>query len=98
PAAPPLSLHDALPIFPGAGDTTRTRLDALTELAKGWGAKGLVWMRVLAGELESPVAKFLSEQEKAALRLATDAEAGDLLLIVAEDRKSTRLNSSHDQI
>src|SRR3954462_10524109 len=75
---------------PGGGDTTRSRLDALTELAKGWGAKGLVWMRGQAGELESPVAKFLSEQEKAALRLATDAEAGDLLLIVADERPRVR--------
>src|SRR3954453_9401255 len=75
---------------PGAGDTTRSRLDALTELAKDWGAKGLVWMRVQAGEMDSPGAKFLSEQEKAALRLATDAEAGDLLLIVADERPRVR--------
>jgi len=75
---------------PGAGDATRSRLDALTDLAKSWGAKGLVWMRVQAGELDSPVAKFLSEQEKSALRLATNAEAGDLLLLVADERPRVR--------
>ena len=70
---------------PGVGDLGRSRLDALTEDAKRWGAKGLVWMRVRAGgELDSPVAKFLSDAEKAALRAATGAEPGDLLLLVAD--------------
>src|SRR4051812_9346608 len=40
---------------PGAGDLSRSRLDALTDQAKRWGAKGLVWMRVRDTELESPV-------------------------------------------
>ena len=40
----------------------RSELDALTEFAKGYGAKGLVWMFVQEdGSLRSPVAKFLSE-------------------------------------
>ena len=53
---------------PGGGDATRSRLDDLTDTAKRWGAKGLVWMRVKdGGELDSPVAKFLSEAELAGL-------------------------------
>jgi aspartyl-tRNA synthetase len=72
---------------PGGGDATRSRLDDLTDKAKRWGAKGLVWMRVKdGGELDSPVAKFLSEGELAGLVSATGAEAGDLLLIVADER------------
>jgi aspartyl-tRNA synthetase len=72
---------------PGAGDLSRSRLDDLTDRAKRWGAKGLVWMRVRdGGELESPVAKFLSTDELAGLVAATDAEAGDLLLLVADER------------
>jgi len=75
---------------PGGGETTRSRLDDLTDRAKRWGAKGLVWMRVKAAdgglELESPVAKFLSDGELAALPAALDAEAGDLVLLVADDR------------
>jgi aspartyl-tRNA synthetase len=75
---------------PGGADFTRSRLDALTDLAKSWGAKGLVWMRVRPSELESPVAKFLSEQELSALRLALGAEDGDLILLVADERPAVR--------
>jgi aspartyl-tRNA synthetase len=72
---------------PGAGDTTRSRLDALTDKAKQFGAKGLVWMRVGEGlALESPVARFLSEAEQAGVATALDAEPGDLLLLVADER------------
>jgi aspartyl-tRNA synthetase len=71
---------------PGGGDTGRNRLDALTDMAKRWGAKGLVWMRVTPDGLDSPVAKFLSDDEKAALRSTTQAEPGDLLLLVADER------------
>ena len=71
----------------GGGDATRSRLDELTDMAKRWGAKGLVWMRVKeGGELDSPVAKFLSADELAGLVAVTGAEAGDLLLLVADER------------
>lgn len=76
---------------PGAADTTRSRLDDLTDKAKRWGAKGLVWMRVRGGgELESPVAKFLSAEEMNALVAATGAETGDLVLLVADERPAVR--------
>jgi aspartyl-tRNA synthetase len=76
---------------PGGGDATRSRLDDLTDRAKRWGAKGLVWMRVKEdGQLDSPVAKFLSEAELGALVRATDAESGDLLLLVADERRAVR--------
>ncbi len=71
----------------GGAEFTRSRLDDLTDRAKRWGAKGLVWMRVRAGgELDSPVAKFLSADELAGLVEATDAIEGDLLLLVADER------------
>jgi aspartyl-tRNA synthetase len=64
----------------------RAALDRLTERAKQLGAKGLVWLKVGAdGALESPVAKFLSDAERAALVAATGAGAGDLLLLVADE-------------
>jgi len=71
----------------GGAEFTRSRLDDLTDRAKRWGAKGLVWMRVRAnGELDSPVAKFLSPDELSGLVAATGAVEGDLLLIVADER------------
>jgi aspartyl-tRNA synthetase len=76
---------------PGEGDTTRTRLDALTDRAKSLGAAGLVWIRVRdGGVLESPVAKFLSESEQLGLVDALSAGAGDLLLLVAGERATVR--------
>ncbi len=64
----------------------RNKLDGLTDTAKRLGAKGLVWMKVAAdGTLESPVAKFLTESELAALAERLAASPGDLLLIVADE-------------
>jgi aspartyl-tRNA synthetase len=75
----------------GGADRTRKQLDELTEDAKRWGAKGLVWMKVEeGGTVTSPVAKFLSETEIAELLKVTEAEPGDLLLIVADERPLVR--------
>jgi aspartyl-tRNA synthetase len=72
---------------PGRADLGRNRLDALTDRAKSLGAKGLVWLRVTdGGGLDSPVAKFLSDAEQAGLVAALGAGAGDLLLVVADER------------
>ena len=75
---------------PGGGDSSRSRLDDLTEHCKRWGAKGLVWMRVTDDGLASPVAKFLTDDEKAALAMTLGAEVGDLLLLVADERRAVR--------
>jgi aspartyl-tRNA synthetase len=75
---------------PGGAEFTRRRLDELTDKAKGWGAKGLVWMRVTDDALDSPVAKFLSEDELAGIRRELAAEPGDLVLLVADDRPTVR--------
>jgi aspartyl-tRNA synthetase len=77
--------------FPGGAELTRKQLDDLTDKAKQWGAKGLVWMKVDAdGTLSSPVAKFLSGDELDAIAAALAAEPGDLLLLVADDRPRVR--------
>jgi aspartyl-tRNA synthetase len=75
---------------PGGADASRNRLDDLTEQCKRWGAKGLVWMRVTDDGLDSPVAKFLTDGEKAALGSTLEAEVGDLLLLVADERRTVR--------
>ena len=76
---------------PGAAaEYGRNQLDRLTDRAKSLGAKGLVWLKVGAdGSFDSPVAKFLSADESAALGQRMGAEAGDLLLIVADDWTTT---------
>jgi len=74
---------------PGGASMTRNQLDALTDRAKRFGAKGLVWMKVEDDRsLASPVAKFLSEDELAGLVATLEAEAGDLLLLVADERRT----------
>ena len=68
----------------------RNKLDAMTDKAKKIGAKGLVWLKVAAdGAFESPVAKFLSATEQAALAERLAAKPGDLILIVADQWSTT---------
>lgn len=76
--------------IPGGADLSRNRLDDLTEQCKQWGAKGLVWMRVEADGLNSPVAKFLTDNEQSALRQTMEAQEGDLLFLVADERPAVR--------
>tara|TARA_B100000949_G_scaffold99077_1_gene88573 strand:+ start:648 stop:2387 length:1740 start_codon:yes stop_codon:yes gene_type:complete len=75
---------------PGGADTSRNRLDDLTDQCRLWGAKGLVWMKVLNEGLNSPVAKFLTDGEQADLSSTMEAEVGDLILIVADERRAAR--------
>ncbi len=71
----------------GPRELPRSELDGLTELARQHGAKGLVWMFVQEdGTLRSPVAKFLSDAEAGEIKGLLNAQAGDLLLIVADRR------------
>ncbi len=72
----------------GARELPRSELDALTELAKRYGAKGLVWAFVEGGgdglTWRSPVAKFLSAPEIAAINERLEASRGDVLFLVAD--------------
>jgi aspartyl-tRNA synthetase len=69
----------------GKREVPRSELDALTDVAKRYGAGGLVWAFVLEdGTWRSPIAKFLSSEEIAAVTAAVDASPGDLLLAVAD--------------
>jgi aspartyl-tRNA synthetase len=70
----------------GAREMPRSELDALTELAKQHGAKGLVWAFVLQDRSwRSPIAKFLKPEEIGAVNEGLEAGPGDLLLIVADE-------------
>jgi aspartyl-tRNA synthetase len=69
----------------GGRELPRSELDSLTEVAKTYGAKGLVWAFVQEdGAWRSPIAKFLADGEIAAIGQALEAKPGDLLLIVAD--------------
>lgn len=61
------------------------QIDALTKAAVEAGAKGLAYIKVREDEWKSPIAKFLSEEEKAILISSLDIEAGDLVLFAAGD-------------
>ncbi len=68
---------------PGAGAMSRRELDDLTADAKQAGAKGLVWVKVTAEGLNSPVAKFLAAVQERLLA-QTAAEPADLVLLVGD--------------
>jgi aspartyl-tRNA synthetase len=64
---------------------SRGDLAKLEELAKEWGAKGLAYLVFDGGEVRSPIAKFLSDEELAAL----GGKDGETLLFAADDREQT---------
>jgi aspartyl-tRNA synthetase len=69
----------------GAREVPRSELDALTDHVKRYGAGGLVWAFVQEdGTWRSPIAKFLSEAQRDAVRRKLAGRPGDLLLIVAD--------------
>jgi len=69
----------------GAREVPRSELDALTEHVRRFGAGGLVWAFVLEdGSWRSPTAKFLTDEQRAAVTQALGGRPGDLLLLVAD--------------
>ena len=67
---------------------SRKELDAMGEFVKTYRAKGLIWMNDKAEGLASPVLKFLTEDEIAAVRKAANFEQGDVLFLVADENKT----------
>ena len=69
----------------GQGAMPRKKIDKLVDLAKDFGAKGLAYVAIQEdGTIKSSFAKFMSEEEMAALVKAKDGENGDLLLFAAD--------------
>jgi aspartyl-tRNA synthetase len=73
----------------GKREMPRSELDKLISRAQELGAKGLVWAFREGDGWRSPTAKFLSAEELADLNARLGAEEGDLLLLVADQRKVT---------
>jgi aspartyl-tRNA synthetase len=70
-------------IVKGGAAMSRTRIDALGDTAKSFGAKGLAWLKITAeGQLESVIAKFLDA--KTFVAALPDAKPGDLVLFGAD--------------
>ena len=65
----------------------RNRIDDLTKKTQEWGAKGLAWFRVGEDEeLDGALSRFMSEDEQTGVLAALEGTAGDLLLLVADER------------
>ena len=72
---------------------TRKEIDKLTEHAKGIGAKGLAWIRWTDDGVASSFGKFLGEGKMDAILAAADAEKGDVVLIIADTKKTLALTT-----
>jgi aspartyl-tRNA synthetase len=68
----------------GLAGATQGQIETMTEYAKSFGAKGLAYIKVENGEWKSPIVKFFSEAEKAALTTKLGIEQGDLILFAAD--------------
>jgi aspartyl-tRNA synthetase len=65
---------------------SRKDLDTAVDVAKEMGAGGLIWMRVENDVLQSPIAKFLSDEEKNGMVYKLGAEPGDVIFIMADKK------------
>lgn len=68
------------------GELSRKQIDGFTEIAKSEGAGGLAYITYENGEAKSPIAKFLSEAELAAVKETTGAQDGDTVFFGADKR------------
>lgn len=74
----------AINVKGAAANYSRKDIDALGEFAGRYGAKGLAWLKVTEEGLNGPIAKFFEGDAANGIISATEAEAGDLLLFVAD--------------
>jgi aspartyl-tRNA synthetase len=68
----------------GLAGATQGQIETMTEYAKSFGAKGLAFIKVEGGEWKSPIVKFFSDAEKAALTTKLAIQEGDLILFAAD--------------
>jgi aspartyl-tRNA synthetase len=68
----------------GLAGATQGQIETMTETAKSFGAKGLAYIKVENGEWKSPIVKFFSDAEKAALTTKLQIQEGDLILFAAD--------------
>lgn len=68
---------------PGGESLTRKEIDELTEFVKIYGAKGLAWIKIRPDEWQSPIAKFLSPEERKGLEQSLGLKTGDIVFFQA---------------
>jgi aspartyl-tRNA synthetase len=74
----------ALPI-PNAEAVSRSELDRLVEQSRQWGAKGMAWVRVQPdGTWQSPITRYLSDDERQQMTARAGLRPGHLLLFIAD--------------
>ncbi|HCU68804.1 MAG TPA: aspartate--tRNA ligase, partial [Desulfomicrobium sp.] len=76
------ALVKALPV-PGGAELSRKEIDDYTEFVKIYGAQGLAWIKIKEDGWQSPIAKFLSDAERAGLTEALNLKAGDIVFFQA---------------
>jgi aspartyl-tRNA synthetase len=79
----------------GCIDFSRKEIDDLTDLVSIYKAKGLAWIKVRESEWQSPIIKFFSDEEKAAMQERLDMQPGDLVFFVADQATVTNEALGH---
>lgn len=74
-------------VAPRSADMSRKEVDALTEVAKSLGAKGMPTLAITAEGVKGSAAKFVKEEEVEALKSKTGAGVGDLIVFATDERK-----------
>ncbi len=69
--------------IPGGESMTRKEIDDFTEFVKIYGAQGLAWIKIRENEWQSPIAKFLSDEERKGIAEVFDLQVGDIVFFQA---------------
>ncbi|MFP4235980.1 MAG: aspartate--tRNA ligase [Desulfonatronovibrio sp.] len=70
-------------VVPGGSVLSRKDIDDYTDFVKIYGARGLAWIKIKENEWQSPIAKFLSEEERSGLSIELDLQVGDIVFFQA---------------
>ena len=70
-------------VVPGGSILSRKDIDDYTDFVKIYGARGLAWIKIKENEWQSPIAKFLSDEERSSLAVELDLQAGDIVFFQA---------------
>ncbi len=81
--------------LPDGDRLSRKDLDGLPEIVAPYGAKGVAWVRVNSDGWQSPIAKFLTDDEKKGIEAACGAQVGDLLMFSADTAKIVNDSLAH---